>query len=120
LQKLDHIPPLQEKEATALLKQRETDEPESDVPRYQGYSAEELVAQTGPGLSYYLMVAPARAKKGDDDGDNELISIKTFKDLFCCSICFGVMKDPVAIRSCLHKFCQNCLEELHRTSKQCP
>ena len=49
-----------------------------------------------------------------------MISVKTFNDLFMCSICYNIWKDPVAVRTCLHKFCQQCLEELNRTSKQCP
>lgn len=79
-----------------------------------------------PGLAFYHMVEKPRLLDYNEDGEcieegkNDSISIKTFKDLFMCSICFNILKEPVAVRNCLHKFCQQCLEELHRTSKQCP
>ena len=75
--------------------------------------------QTVPGLSYLQMLALPREKTETSEGE-EKISIKFFKDIFSCTICYGILKEPVAVRTCLHKFCQNCLEELHKTSKQCP
>lgn len=88
--------------------------------RLNGYSADELVAYTVPGLTFYQQMAKPRVKASDDSVGKELVSVKHFGDLFKCSICFRALKGPVAVRSCLHKFCQNCLEELHRSSKHCP
>ena len=60
-----------------------------------------------------------RNPENDPKGE-ELVSIKTFKDLFVCPICFNLMKDPEAVRYCMHKFCSICVLELSKSTKQCP
>ena len=42
------------------------------------------------------------------------------KDALTCSICYDLVKDPLAVRSCLHKFCFKCIEHQHKEMKQCP
>ena len=66
------------------------------------------------------MVAEPRVIKEDDPAGEELVSIKTFKDLFMCPICFNLLKNPEAVRYCMHKFCRDCVTELSKSTRQCP
>ena len=96
--------------------------------KFKGFTAEDLIRQSACGLDYFQLVAEPRVlPEEDNDSDQvveqpekEQINIMTFGDMFNCMICFGIMKEPVAVRSCLHKFCQECIRELYRTSRMCP
>jgi len=39
---------------------------------------------------------------------------RIIKEIFSCSICLGIFREPVNIKSCLHKFCKKCIEEYNR------
>lgn len=38
--------------------------------------------------------------------------VENVNDLFKCGVCFLVMKEPVQVIECGHKFCKTCYEHL--------
>ena len=91
-----------------------------EEPRYKGMSIQDIRDNALPGLSAYQVVCKPRVLAEDDPAGEEMVSIKTFKDLLLCPICFNLLKDPEGIRFCMHKFCQSCVEQVSRNSRQCP
>ena len=89
-------------------------------PTYNGLTREDITETTLPGLSHFQMFAEPRVIEEGDNAGEELVSIKTFKDLFMCPICFNLLKNPEAVRYCMHKFCRDCVTELSKSSRQCP
>lgn len=56
-------------------------------------------------------------QKLDSDEDEEIIDMELFsqiKELILCPVCYDVMKDPLNVKMCLHKFCSNCIENYSR------
>ena len=78
---------------------------QQDEPRYNGMTVQDIRDNALPGLSAYQIVCQPRRLEEDDPARQEHISIKTFKDLLICPICFNLLKDPEGIRFCMHKFC---------------
>lgn len=61
----------------------------------------------------------------DTDPSDELIESGTLmtllKDVMMCGICYGVAKNPVRVKSCLHQYCTHCIEDYTRKfKKNCP
>jgi hypothetical protein len=54
----------------------------------------------------------------NENDENSEIDIDTFhklKELLMCPICTGIMKEPLNVKTCLHKFCAPCIENYNRT-----
>ena len=46
---------------------------------------------------------------------------RQIKEVLLCPVCFDVYKLPVNVRSCLHKYCANCIDLYNRKiKKECP
>ena len=55
----------------------------------------------------------------DEDENSEEISKDLFdkiKEILYCSICGDIMKDPLNVKACLHKFCAKCIEDYTRVT----
>jgi hypothetical protein len=53
----------------------------------------------------------------NDPKDEDFIDMDLFaqiKELILCPVCYDVMKDPLNVKMCLHKFCSNCIENYAR------
>lgn len=54
----------------------------------------------------------------NEEQDNEEIDLECFqliKEVLQCPICTDIVKDPLNVKNCLHKFCANCIENYNRT-----
>ena len=51
--------------------------------------------------------------------DIELFLKSDVKDEFICSICQGILEDPVKL-SCKHHFCRFCITEWLKKTPSCP
>jgi len=48
---------------------------------------------------------------------DEILTKKIFdeiKKLITCPICLDIVKEPVNVKTCLHKFCSECIEKYNR------
>jgi hypothetical protein len=53
----------------------------------------------------------------NEEEDSEEIDYECFlkiKEVLYCPICFEMMKDPLNVKMCLHKFCGKCIEDYNR------
>ena len=59
-----------------------------------------------------------------DTTESQVITATYFDELkegLLCSVCADVYMNPLNVRSCLHKFCSNCIEDYNRIyKKECP
>mmetsp|Transcript_34745 Transcript_34745/g.34399 ORF Transcript_34745/g.34399 Transcript_34745/m.34399 type:complete len:116 (-) Transcript_34745:666-1013(-) len=48
-------------------------------------------------------------------------AFNAFLEIVKCPVCLEVMDDPVNVKTCLHKFCNKCIEKYIRVKKkECP
>lgn len=48
-------------------------------------------------------------------------SFERLKEYILCPVCYEVFIEPKNVRLCLHKFCQDCIENYNRNfKKECP
>jgi len=55
------------------------------------------------------------------NNDINLDFVKGFKKIFICSICQDLVDKPANVKTCLHRFCQECIDtHLRVLKKECP
>ena len=68
-------------------------------------------------LNLYQMACGPR-KLADDEANSEEIDYSVFqqiKENLHCPVCFDILKNPLNVKMCLHKFCGDCIENYNRT-----
>jgi len=60
------------------------------------------------------MVCQPRLLEEEDDDEIDLALFTQLKDSLVCPVCFDILKDPLNVKMCLHKFCCNCIESYNR------
>jgi hypothetical protein len=63
-------------------------------------------------LNLYQMVCRPRVLSSGETEDEE-IDIETFreiKEVLHCPVCFDILKKPLTVRLCGHKFCSHCIK----------
>lgn len=66
-------------------------------------------------LNYYQMCCAPRELENEEN--SEEISMDMFnkiKEVLYCTICGDIMKDPLNVKMCLHKYCAKCIEDYNR------
>jgi hypothetical protein len=53
--------------------------------------------------------------ESDESASVDLSLFRQIKELLHCPVCYDVLKDPLNVKMCLHKFCSNCIENFSRT-----
>lgn len=66
------------------------------------------------------VLEPRILKENQQHLAEEEITANTLKEFLSCPVCLKVIKDPMAVRVCLHKICSTCLNEVLRQGRQCP
>jgi len=49
-----------------------------------------------------------------DDEEIDFECFQQVKDVLHCPVCYDILKDPLNVKMCLHKFCANCIENYNR------
>ena len=67
--------------------------------------------------SFFLDIAQPRLLPADGPEDDAVIDAALFerlKDQLQCQICAGVYAKPQNVRTCLHKFCEECIDRYNK------
>ena len=72
-----------------------------------------------------LLEYPNDENDPNAEDDDDYIDLNLFhqikEDALTCPVCFDVFKNPVNVKRCLHKFCQQCIINYNRKEKkECP
>ncbi len=69
-------------------------------------------------LNLYQVVCKPRVIVNEAQEENEYIDMSLFssiKEMIHCPVCFDILKEPLNVKMCLHKFCSKCIENYSRT-----
>eukprot|EP00347_Sterkiella_histriomuscorum_P021101 403335250 len=90
---------------------------------FNGKTRQQIVDYRYKELNFYQMACGPRRLENEDFDNNE-IDLKSFtdiKEILHCPVCLDILKDPLNVKMCLHKFCAHCIENYNRLiKKQCP
>ncbi|CDW80562.1 zinc finger (c3hc4 ring finger) [Stylonychia lemnae] len=91
-------------------------------PTFNGYSRQQIVDYKFRDLNFYQMTCgPRKLKDEDQDEEIDLECFNQIKEILHCPVCYDILKEPLNVKMCLHKFCRHCIENYNRTvKKQCP
>lgn len=67
-------------------------------------------------LNLYQMACGPRILENEDEADEDIDfeCFQQIKETLHCPICYDILKDPLNVRMCLHKFCCHCIEGYNR------
>ncbi|CAI2371716.1 unnamed protein product [Moneuplotes crassus] len=92
---------------------------------FNKYTKEDILHIRYRGLNLYTRVNWPRFKYTDKDKIKKTgvskDAFNAFLEIVKCPVCLEVMDDPVNVKTCLHKFCNKCIEKYIRVKKkECP
>ena len=67
--------------------------------------------------SFFLEIAEPRVLGEDSNEGDQVVDAELFerlKDLIQCQICASIYRQPQCVRTCLHKFCEECIERYNK------
>ena len=93
---------------------------------FNGYNKPEILNPRLKGLNLYARVSYPRYKLDNKEIQEKGKGItkegfEAFLEIIKCPVCLEIMQDPVNVKTCLHKFCNKCIERFIRVEKkECP